>query len=147
MDLYVTIGNIQAPQNKKGLYLDVDEKNNKVRLMAPNPKSGKIEVAAFWDFGDLKNSLYLKHKATLWITAEKEVRDETTYYNYKSIELSRRPSFSMFIALIKSGDITYDWRGHTNIESKYTGVNKGNAWRIKPAARGLLFGSVEKLVF
>lgn len=147
MDLYVTIGNIQAPQNKKGIYLDVDEKNSKVRLMAPNPKSGKFEVAAFWEFDDLKNSLYLKHPATLWITADKEVRDETTYYNYKSIELSRRPSFSMFIALIKSGDITYDWRGHTSIESKYSGVNKGNAWRIKPAARGLLFGSVEELVF
>ena len=44
-----------------------------------------------------------------------------------------------FLSLIKSGIITYDWRG------KYSGKNHGNAWRIKPNAKAELFGEIEKV--
>lgn len=146
-DLYVTIGIKEAPQNKHGLYLEVDEKKNIVKLMGPNCKSHKIEMAAFWKFDDLEKSLMLKHKSTLWIDADKEMKDGMMYYNFKEIEFSRAPKFATFIALIKSGEITYDWRGHTSLENIYSGVNKGNAWRIKPASREKLFGSIETVDF
>ena len=50
-----------------------------------------------------------------------------------------------FLSLIKSGIITYDWRGYTSKEGKYKGKNHGNAWRIKPIAKSKLFGEMEKI--
>ena len=43
-----------------------------------------------------------------------------------------------FLSLIKSGIITYDWRGYTSKTGKYSGKNHGNAWRIKPNAKAEL---------
>lgn len=50
-----------------------------------------------------------------------------------------------FLSLIKTGIITYDWRGYTSKSGKYTGKNHGNAWRIKPAAKSELFGELDKI--
>lgn len=146
-DLYVTIGTKEAPQNQHGLYLEVDEQKNIVKLMAPNPKTKKIEMAAYWSFDALETALQKKHPSTLWIDADKEIRGNQLYYNFKKIEFSRSPKFLAFISLIKTGEITYDWRGHTSLENRYSGVNKGNAWRIKPRSKNALFGSIEVVEF
>ena len=66
-------------------------------------------------------------------------------FKYTDIEFSRAPQFMTFLSLIKTGIITYDWRGYTSSEGKYTGKNHGNAWRIKPAARAELFGELEEI--
>ena len=50
-----------------------------------------------------------------------------------------------FLSLIKSGTITYDWRGYTTPEGNYTGKNHGNPFRIKNKQRGLLFGSSKNI--
>ena len=50
-----------------------------------------------------------------------------------------------FLSLIKSGIITYDWRGYTSKTGKYSGKNHGNAWRIKPNEKAELFGEIEKV--
>lgn len=142
-DLYITIGPKDAPQNQHGFYLDVDEKNCIVKMMGPNLVTRKSEMVAFWTFDSLEKALAEKHPATLWITADKDIKNDTTFYNFNKIEFSRAPSFTAFITLVKSGAITYDWRGHTSIESKYSGINKGNAWRIKPREKHNLFGSLE----
>ena len=146
-DLYITIGCQDAPQNKHGFYLVVDEVKNIVKLMGPGRKTKKDEMTAFWTFDALEEALNKKHRATLWITADKKVINDTVMYNYKRIEFSRSPKFSTFISLIKSGEVTYDWRGHTSTSEKYVGVNKGNAWRIKPRSRKELFGSLEVVEF
>lgn len=143
--LYVTIGSYDAPQNNQGFYLHVDDENRKVNLVWVNPKNRKKEVAAYWSFDELREQLYLKHPATLWVKAESREVDGMVQFKYNEIEFSRAPQFTTFLSLIKSGAITYDWRGYTSTEGKYTGKNHGNAWRIKPSAKVELFGEIEKL--
>lgn len=143
--LYITIGSYDAPQNNHGFYLHVDDENRQVNIIRINQQNGKREITAFWTFDELKEQLYLKHPATLWVKAESRVVDGMVQFKYSEIEFSRAPQFTTFLTLIKSGIITYDWRGYTTIEGKYSGKNHGNAWRIKPSAKEELFGEIEKL--
>ena len=63
------------------------------------------------------------------------------------IEFTRSPQFTAFLSLIKTGAITYHWRGYTTREGRYSGKNHGNAWRIKSSTRAELFGDIELLSF
>ena len=141
--LYITIGSQDSPQNGQGFFLEVDEKNAKVCLMRTNPKTNHIEETAFWTFNNLKAQLLEKHPSTLWFTAQKRVINGMGQFRYTDIEFSRTPQFMTFLSLIKAGIVTYDWRGYTSKEGKYTGKNHGNAWRIKPSAKSELFGEFE----
>lgn len=143
--LYITIGSEDYPQNNQGFYLEVDEVESKVCLMRKNPSNAKKYVTAFWTFTDLKNQLFAKHPSTLWIKAVKRTVNDMVQFKYTEIEFSRTPQFLTFISLIKTGVITYDWRGYTTKTGKYSGKNHGNAWRIKPSAKDELFGEMEKV--
>lgn len=143
--LYITIGSEDYPQNGKGFFLEVDESNSKVRLMRKNPITNQKEETAFWHFNDLRKQLYEKHPSTLWFKAEKKTVDNLVQFKYTEIEFSRTPQFMTFLSLIKNGIITYDWRGYTTKEGKYTGKNHGNAWRIKPSSKSILFGEIEEI--
>ena len=114
-----------------------------VNLVWRNPNTGKPEVAAYWHFDDLRQQLYAKHPSTLWVKAESREIDGMVQFKYNEIEFSRAPQFTTFLSLIKSGIITYDWRGYTTKEGRYIGKNHGNAWRIKPYAKSDLFGEIE----
>lgn len=144
--LYITIGSKDAPQNGQGFYLDVDDSESVVKLMGIDPKSHKEEVTAFWYFDDLKTQLFEKHPSTLWISAEERVEDGFIQFKYTEIEFSRSPQFMTFLSMIKSGEITYDWRGYTTKTGAYVGKNHGNAWRIRPRAKADLFGEIVKII-
>lgn len=141
--LYITIGSENYPQNNQGFFLEVDEEEAKVCLMRKNPKTGNKEKTAYWMFEDLQKQLMEKHPATLWFKAIKRTVGGMVQFKYTDIEFSRTPKFMTFLSLIKVGVITYDWRGYTSKQGKYTGKNHGNAWRIKPSARAELFGELE----
>lgn len=141
--LYITIGSFEAPQNSQGFYLHVNDEERTVNLVWENPVTSRREVAAFWTFDDLKEQLYIKHPSTLWVRAESRVVGDMVQFKYNEIEFSRAPQFTTFLSLIKSGVITYDWRGYTTKEGGYSGKNHGNAWRIKPYAKSELFGKIE----
>ena len=142
--LYVTIGSIEAPQNKQGLYLEVDDDEKVVNLRKIDKVIELDVVVAYWTFDDLKKQLDEKHPATLWIKADSHEVNGMCYFKYHNeFEFSRKPLFATFLSLIKSGIITYDWRGYTTIEGKYSGKNHGNAWRIKPNYKNELFGDIE----
>lgn len=141
--LYITIGSEDHPQNGQGFYLEVDEANAKVCLMRTDPLSKKKEVTAFWKFENLRSQLLEKHPSTLWFKASKRMVDGMGQFNYTEIEFSRAPQFMTFLSLIKTGIITYDWRGYTTKTGAYSGKNHGNAWRIKPSAKSELFGEIE----
>lgn len=145
--LYITIGSKEAPQNNQGFFLDVDDDKRTVSIIWTNPENEKKEIAAYWTFEALKEELYLKHPATLWVKAESRNNGDMVQFKYNEIEFSRAPQFTTFLSLIKTGVVTYDWRGYTTKSGKYTGKNHGNAWRIKPYAKADLFGEVEKVVF
>lgn len=143
--LYITIGSLEAPQNHHGFYLAVNDEAGEVNIVWKNPRTDRREVAAYWTFEDLKAQLYQKHPSTLWVKAESRRRGDMVQFRYREIEFSRAPKFSMFLSLIKSGVITYHWRGYTTKEGTYGGKNHGNAWRIKPYARAELFGEIETI--
>lgn len=143
--LYITIGSIDNPQNKQGFFLHVDEDNLKVSLMKTDPFKNSVVETAFWTFDALKQQLSIKHPATLWLKANTRENNGVIQFKYTDIKFSKAPQFMTFLSLIKSGIITYDWRGYTSKEGKYKGKKHGNAWRIKPAAKSKLFGEIEKI--
>ncbi|MDF2002662.1 MvaI/BcnI family restriction endonuclease [Bacillus pumilus] len=143
--LYITIGSKEAPQNSHGFYLNVNEEERKIELWGKDPNSNKLEITAYWNFSDLQNELYRKHPATLWVKVNQRMMGETAEFNYTEAELSRSPQFTTFLALVKSGGITYDWRGYISPEGAYKGKNHGNAWRIRGKYRSYLFGNIEKI--
>lgn len=142
--LYVTIGIKKAPQNKVGLFLEVNEEERKIEIRRWL-NSKRHELVAHWDFESLKKELHQKHPATLWVEAEQKNIGEFVYFKYKKASLSREPQFSTFLSLIESGGITYDWRGYTTPTGKYQGKNHGNAWRIRKKYRDSLFGNIEEI--
>jgi hypothetical protein len=141
--LYITIGSMEAPQNNQGFYLNVNDEDRQVHLVWVDPATGRKEIAAFWTFDDLRKQLYRKHPSTLWVKAVSREANGMVQFKYTEIEFSRAPQFTTFLSLIKSGVITYDWRGYTTKEGRYVGKNHGNAWRIKPYAKAELFGEIE----
>lgn len=145
--LYITIGSMEAPQNSQGFYLHVNDEERTVNIIWRNPYTGKQEIAAYWSFNDLRQQLYMKHPSTLWVKAESREINGIVQFKYHEIEFSRAPQFTTFLSLIKAGVVTYDWRGYTTKEGRYTGKNHGNAWRIKPYAKSDLFGEIEVIEF
>ncbi|MCB5058092.1 MvaI/BcnI family restriction endonuclease [Streptococcus mutans] len=139
--LYITIGSEENPQNNQGFYLEVNDRDNIVELRKQENK--KSILTAFWTFEALEEELHKKHPATLWVKVESKMEGEVAQFKYVEAELTRSPQFMTFLSLIKSGAITYDWRGYTTPAGKYVGKNHGNAWRIKNKQRNLLFGSTE----
>lgn len=139
--LYITIGSEENPQNNQGFYLEVNDRDSIVELRKQENK--KNILAAFWTFKALEEELHKKHPATLWVKVESKMEGEIAQFKYVEAELTRSPQFMTFLSLIKSGAITYDWRGYTTPTGKYVGKNHGNAWRIKNKQRNLLFGSTE----
>lgn len=145
--LYITIGSMEAPQNNQGFYLHVNDEERTVNIIWRNPYTEKQEIAAYWSFYDLRQQLYMKHPSTLWVKAESREINGMVQFKYHEIEFSRAPQFTTFLSLIKAGVVTYDWRGYTTKEGRYTGKNHGNAWRIKPYAKSDLFGEIEVIEF
>lgn len=142
--LYITIGSDKAPQNSLGFFLYVNEEERKIELRKQiNEK--KDFLTAYWYFDDLEEELHKKHPATLWVKAETRMINEVGEFKYVEAELSRSPQFTTFLSLVKTGGITYDWRGYTTPHGVYSGKNHGNAWRIKNKQRSLLFGSMETI--
>ena len=141
--LYITIGSENTPQNNQGFYLEVNENDRMVEIR--KMERGSSHKAGYWSFDDLENELHLKHPATLWVKAESRMNGNIGEFKYVEAELTRSPQFMTFISLIKSGIVTYDWRGYTTKEGKYSGKNHGNAWRVKNKKRSLLFGSTESI--
>lgn len=142
--LYITIGSQEMPQNNQGFYLDVDENEGKVFLKHIDGHK-ESEIAAFWTFSELRDALNKKHPSTLWFKAEKRTEGEMVQFKYNEVAFSRGPQFVTFLSLIKKGIVTYDWRGYTTKQGKYSGKSHGNAWRIKPEHRAELFGTIEQI--
>ena len=142
--LYITIGSEENPQNNHGFFLKINDRDNLVELRKQD--NGRNVLTAFWTFKSLEEELYKKHPATLWVKVKSKMDGDIAYFKYIEAELTRSPQFMTFLSLIKSGAITYDWRGYTTPSDKYSGKNHGNAWRIKNKQRNLLFGSTEEIM-
>ena len=118
-----------------------------------------VNVGDFKDFKNISTNMnasqmkemsyalqaYMKGKNISFTDEKNTNKNGIVQFKYTDIEFSRAPQFMTFLSLIKTGIITYDWRGYTSKSGKYTGKNHGNAWRIKPAAKSELFGELDKI--
>ncbi|SHF02387.1 MvaI/BcnI family restriction endonuclease [Schwartzia succinivorans] len=144
--LYITIAAQPSPRNNQNFYLNVNYDTHRVELI--HIEENESVVTAFWDFGSLRDELVKKHPSTLWINSvvEREGAEGVkALFKYNKIYFSRSPNFTTFINLIERGIISYDWRGYTTPEGKYSGKNHGNAWRINKRYTNMLFDSMEEL--
>lgn len=138
IDLFVTVSN---KPNNQGLYLKVDEEQNKLSQYYIDGKGIHIETC-IWHLDDLEERLNFKHPATLWILADQSTINDKIYYHYNEAIYTQKPIFSSFLLLISKGYITYDWRGR--VKEDGTGYkDKGHCFRIKPKYRNMLFSSTE----
>lgn len=138
--LYVTI---KSKPNPQGLYLKVNESDEIVEIRKYS--NNKDTLTAYWKFTDLEKQLKLKHPMTLWFDVKSRMTNNLGEFLYPSVQITQTPSFETFISLIRSGIISYDWRGYTSISGKYAGKNHGNAWRIEKNSIPLLFGNSETI--
>lgn len=145
IQLYITIGTQDKMRNGYGFYLDVDESSEQVNLWAPNPVTNIPELSCYWYFDDLRQVLEEKHPTTLWLTVQQRYVENFAEFKYTKVEMTKSPQFATFISLIGSGKVTYDWRGRTTIAGPYHGKNHGNAWRISPQDRDLLFATSQEI--
>ncbi|WP_424348722.1 MvaI/BcnI family restriction endonuclease [Latilactobacillus sp. 5-91] len=141
--LYITIGSINAPQNSLGFYLFVNEELERIELRKKSMNNDVL--TGYWLFENLNEELQRKHPATLWVEALTRINNNLGEFKYTTAQLSRSPQFATFLSLVKSGGITYDWRGYTTPSGKYSGKNHGNAWRIKRKQLELLFDNMNPI--
>ena len=130
--LYCTVSAIT--RNSQGLNLRID---NDIKQLIEN--SDKPEVGDFvvWTLDKLHNRLKEKHKETFWVEAESTRVNDREYFQYKLVELTKKPITSQFDLLIDQGIITLDHLIKRNSKGKV--VEKGPLFKIKPKGIELLF--------
>ena len=138
--LYVTVSGVP---NRQGMYLELNDKRQ--ALMQHFTSDGIISASCIWDFSVLKNSLYKKHKKTVWASADERNYKGKWQFKYDEFELSEKPSFNQFISLIPLNIITLDWTHRIHPDgTQYR--DHGFLFRIKPNYLELLFGSIKLFV-
>lgn len=90
----------------------------------------------------LHNRLQEKHKETFWVKADSTFIDGHEYFQYSSVEHTKKPISTQFDILIEQGIITLDHL--IKRDSKGKVVEKGPLFKIKPEGIDLLFPPSEK---
>lgn len=133
-DLYVTVSN---EPNNQGLYLVADDLREQIIQFHTD---GNVACeTCVWNYNDVKEAFYLKHKRTLWIDVEEAVIEGSIHFKYTKCELSQEPIFTQFTSLINEGIVKFDWRGRVRLNGKNY-KDKGHAFRISAQKKHLLFG-------
>jgi len=123
-------------RNSQGLKFLLDMKND---LLIENSNNSNIGDFAVWELKKLHNRLETKHKETFWIKSANSFHEGIEYFDYKSINHTRRPIASQFDLLIGQGDITMDHL--IKIKSNNQVSEKGPLFKIKKNNINLLFPS------
>jgi hypothetical protein len=130
--LYCTISTIK--RNSQGLILRLDDNLEQLLENSANQEIGDFVV---WPLEKLHNRLLKKHNETFWISAETVEKNGVKFFNYTSIEHTRKPIPSQFDILLDQGIITVD---HLIKKTKTGGAKeKGPIFKIKPNSLDLLF--------
>lgn len=140
-DLYVTVTN---KPNNQGLFLKTNDEENLLLQNHINSINSITKETCKWEYAVLKDRLNKKHPKTAWITAERKQENGITYFRYTEIEITHGPIFTQFLLMIEQGLIVFDWRGRVKYD-KSGYKDKGHAFRLKPRAESLLFGSTVKI--
>jgi hypothetical protein len=130
--LYCTIS--ASNVNSQGLSLRVDRDIEQLIEFSSNKEIGDFVI---WTLEKLHSRLLEKHKETFWVAADSEIIDGKEYFQYKTVEHTKKPILSQFDLLLEQGIITID---HL-IKQKTNGqvVEKGPAFKLKATGLDLLF--------
>ncbi len=135
--LYCTVST--QTRNSQGLKLRLD---NDIEQLIENSDKQEIGDFVVWTLEKLHKRLLKKHNETFWISAETLNIDGAKYFNYTSVEHTRKPIPSQFDILLEQGIITLD---HLIKRTKTGGAReKGPLFKIKPNSLGLLFPPSKK---
>lgn len=120
--------------NSQGLSLRVDTDLGQLIEFSDNKKIGDFVI---WQLEKLHQRLLQKHKETFWVAADSLMIDGKEYFQYKTVEHTKKPILSQFDLLLAQGIITVD---HL-IKQKENGqvVEKGPAFKLKATGLDLLF--------
>ena len=134
--LYCTVS--ASNVNSQGLSLRVDTDLEQLIEFSTNKKVGDFVI---WTLEKLHNRLLEKHKETFWVEADSTLIDGKEYFQYKTVEHTKKPILSQFDLLLEQGIITVD---HL-IKQKENGqvVEKGPAFKLKSTGLDLLFPQSE----
>jgi hypothetical protein len=130
--LYCTVS--ASNVNSQGLSLRVD---TEIEQLIEFSKDKKVDDFVVWTLEKLHQRLLEKHKETFWVEADSVILDGKEYFQYKTVEHTKKPILSQFDLLLEQGIITVD---HL-IKQKENGqvVEKGPAFKLKSTGLDLLF--------
>lgn len=120
--------------NPRGLSLRVDKDANLLYEQSVRPEIGDF---AAWSLSHLQNRLKHKHAETFWVAAKSTFEDGHEYFQYTSVQHTRKPILSQFALLINQGAITLDHMIERTTSGK--AYEKGPQFKLKPNALDLLF--------
>ena len=130
--LYCTVST--KDRNPQGLILKLD---NVVNKLVENSDKSYVGDFVNWSLDNLHKRLLEKHNETFWIAADSSIIDGKEYFQYKSVEHTKKPILSQFDLLLEQGIISLD---HLIKRTSSGGVSeKGPLFKIKPDSVGLLF--------
>jgi hypothetical protein len=135
--LYCTVSAIV--RNSQGLILKIDSEVKQLKENSNKPELGDFVV---WTLETLHKRLLEKHRETFWVKANSTYIDGREYFQYISVEHTKKPIVSQFDILIEQGIITMDHLIKKNAQGKV--VEKGPLFKIQPKGIDLLFPSSEK---
>ena len=137
--LYCTVST--QTRNSQGLKLKLDDDVEQLIENSDKPEIGDFVV---WTLEKLHERLLKKHNETFWISAETVISEGAMYFNYTSVEHTRKPIPSQFDILLEQGIITVD---HLIKRTKTGGAReKGPLFKIKPNSLDLLFPPSKKYI-
>lgn len=135
--LYCTVST--QTRNSQGLKLKLDDEIEQLIENSDKPEIGDFVI---WTLEKLHKRLLKKHNETFWISAKTVISDGKKYFNYVSVEHTRKPIPSQFDILLEQGIITVD---HLIKRTKTGGAReKGPLFKIKPNSLDLLFPPSKK---
>lgn len=90
--------------------LKVDRKTEKIYLEIYDIFDCKIEDNVFWHFDTLKTKLYRKLKTLALINANKNNKNNNTYFKYYKMKIYSLKNFNIFLNLIENGIISVSFK-------------------------------------
>lgn len=110
--------------NNQNLFLDLDDENNYIHMV--HADYGKF---ATYPISVLEDKFESKFPALLSVSADEKVEDGNRMYKYTDANLRHGFSFSNFVSLLKSGEITVDFRMYLRDDDSVR--DRGTVWRIE----------------
>lgn len=121
-------------KNSQGLSLRIDRDIDQLLENSDNKNIGDFVV---WRLETLHKRLLEKHNETFWIAADSLIIDDKEFFQFKTVEHTKKPIASQFDILLEQGYITLDHGIKRTPDGKVS--EHGPLFKIKENGFNLLF--------